>query len=219
MPESPHLIASRRSSWQDSLTAIRSEPLTFCPSFPEITLKWNDWWACESERPLIVVQGAKTDKIRWDKAFDLLEQPEEWLRLRRRQVEETFHAGEAIPSVRVDVGPVAMAAFMGAPLHFADEGRLGDRPGQVDHLAAVTDGRVEMLRRHAQTDALPAVAVKDGGDSSRLSQPAILVLAAGLPFFYLQLVRHRYPRLTKAILPAGAAATPATPPLPELFYW
>ena len=91
MPESPNLIASRRSSWQDSLTAIQSEPLTFCPSFPEIALKWNDWWACESERPLIVVQGAKTDKIRWDKAFDLLEQPEEWLRLRRRQVEETYH--------------------------------------------------------------------------------------------------------------------------------
>jgi hypothetical protein len=121
MPDSPQLISTRRSSWQDALTAIQSEPLTSCPSFPEVALKWNDWWACRSEQPLIVAQTAKTGEIRWDKAFDLLEQPEEWLRIRRRQVEETYHAGEAIPSVRVDVGPVAMAAFMGAPLHFADE--------------------------------------------------------------------------------------------------
>ncbi|RKX33735.1 MAG: hypothetical protein DRP71_09425 [Verrucomicrobia bacterium] len=121
MPESPHPIAARRPSWQDSLTAIQSEPLSFCPSFPEIAEKWNNWWACRSGQPLIVAQVAKTDTIRWDKAFDLLEQPEEWLSARRKQVEETYHAGEAIPSVRVDFGPVALAAFMGAPLHFAQE--------------------------------------------------------------------------------------------------
>jgi len=121
MPESPQLIAAHRESWQESLSAIQSEPLTYCPEFPKITRKWNDWWAGKSEQPLIVVQVAKTDKIRWDKAFDLLEQPEEWLRVRRKQVEETYNAGEAIPSVRVDVGPVALAAFMGAPLHFAHE--------------------------------------------------------------------------------------------------
>ncbi len=121
MTESPKLIASRSESWRESLSAIRSEPLTLCPGFPEIALKWNDRWACESERPLILSQVAKTGQIRWDKAFDLLEQPEEWLRLRRKQVEETYHVGESLPSVRVDVGPVAMAAFMGARLHFADE--------------------------------------------------------------------------------------------------
>jgi len=121
MADPHHSIEARRSSWQDSLVTIRSEPLTLCPGFPEIAGSWNEWWAGRSERPLIVAQVAKTDSIRWDKAFDLLEQPEEWLRLRRRQVEETYHAGEAIPSVRVDVGPVALAAFMGAPLHFAHE--------------------------------------------------------------------------------------------------
>jgi hypothetical protein len=121
MNESPRLIATRRASWRKSLSAIQSEPLAHCPQFPQIARKWNEWWVCESERPLFLSQVAKTDRIRWDKAFDLLEQPEEWLRLRRRQVEETHHVGESLPYVRVDVGPVAMAAFMGAPLHLAHD--------------------------------------------------------------------------------------------------
>lgn len=119
MIENDQSIAVRRQDWHKSLTRIQSEPLMYCPSFPEVAQRWNDWWRFKSNRPLVIAQVAKTSSIRWDKAFDLLEQSEEWIRVRRRQVEQTHYVGEALPFVRVDIGPVAMGAFMGAPLHFA----------------------------------------------------------------------------------------------------
>ena len=48
---------------------------------------------------------------------------DEWLRVRRAQVEGTHYAGDAIPSVRVDLGPVVTAAFVGAPLPAAEPAR------------------------------------------------------------------------------------------------
>lgn len=69
----------------------------------------------------MVAASAKTAQIRWGKAFDLLEKPREWLEVRRRQVENTHWAGDAIPSVRVDLGPVSTAAYLGAPLSLSEE--------------------------------------------------------------------------------------------------
>jgi hypothetical protein len=93
--------------------------LTFCPDFPERVARWEAWWRFESNRPLMCCGVGVREDIRWDKAFDLLEQPGEWLRVRRVQLENTCWAGDSVPSIRVDIGPVATAAFVGAPLHFA----------------------------------------------------------------------------------------------------
>lgn len=112
-------IAARSKAWRKSLGQIQASGLKYCPSLPEVAQRWNAWWRYKSDIPLIVAQVAIASDIRWDKAFDLLDQPGEWVRLRRKQVEQTQYFGEALPSVRVDIGPVAMAAFMGAPLHFA----------------------------------------------------------------------------------------------------
>lgn len=121
MTTTQHPIATRAQAWRDTLTTIRAEPLRFCPAFPEVAKRWNAWWKFESDRPLIVAQAAKPGCNRWDKAFDLLDQPGEWIRVRRAQVEHTHLVGEALPVVRVDIGPVAMGAFLGAPLKFAAE--------------------------------------------------------------------------------------------------
>lgn len=112
-------IAVRRKTWQKSLEQIQVSGLKYCPALPDVARRWNDWWRFRADRPLILAQVAKISDIRWDKAFDLLDQPGEWVRLRRKQVEQTYYFGEALPSVRVDIGPVAMGAFMGAPMHFA----------------------------------------------------------------------------------------------------
>lgn len=114
-------IESRRQVWHDQLAQISSRPLTLCPTFPEIAQRWEAWWEGVSEQPLVLTQLGTDAAIRWDKAFDLLDDPEAWLQVRRRQVEETVHFGDALPSVRVDFGPVALAAYLGAPLHFAQE--------------------------------------------------------------------------------------------------
>ncbi len=118
----PHQsIADRSSLWQESLRKIQSEPLQFCPSFPEIAQRWKSWWKFEADRPLIIAQAAKTDDIRWDRCLDLLEKPQEWMRMRCTQLKQSHYAGEALPFIRVDIGPVSMAAFLGAPLHIAQE--------------------------------------------------------------------------------------------------
>lgn len=121
MTEQAPSIEPRRQSWQDQLKQIRSLPLKLCPTFPEIAQRWEDWWNGTSAQPLVLTQLGTDADIRWDKAFDLLDRPLEWLKVRRRQVEETVHFGDALPSVRVDFGPVALAAYLGAPLHFAQE--------------------------------------------------------------------------------------------------
>lgn len=99
--------------------ATPDRPLAFCPDYPERVARWEAWWRFAADRPLVVAGVGTRRDIRWDKAFDLLEQPEAWLAVRRAQLEHTHWAGDDVPSIRVDIGPVATAAFVGAPLHFA----------------------------------------------------------------------------------------------------
>ncbi len=119
MPDDGLNIDAFRASWCASLRQAQQAPLLHCPSFPEKAARWNGWRRFAADRPLILAQAPKSQSIRWDKAFDLLERPEEWLRLRRRQLEKTHYVGEALPFIRADIGPVALAAFLGAPLHLA----------------------------------------------------------------------------------------------------
>ncbi len=113
-------IEARKKFWQGSLGKNQSEPLKYCPEFPVVARRWNDWWNFRGDRPLMVAEVAdENKKIRRDKAFDLLALPEEWLAVRRKQVEHTHYFAEALPNLRVDIGPVAIGAFLGAPLHFA----------------------------------------------------------------------------------------------------
>lgn len=117
--ETEKRMDSRISRWSQELRRIGSSPLAFCPNFPDIAQRWESWWRFEAERPLLRVAVPKDLSLRWDKGFDLLDQPAEWVRLRRRQVENMYFVGEEIPSARIDIGPVAPAAFLGAPLHMA----------------------------------------------------------------------------------------------------
>ena len=117
----PLRIAERRTSWQKTLQEIGTQPLAFKPDFPEVAARWEAWWACRNDRPLLAAACRKEAKIRWGKAFDLVEKPREWLAVRRTQVENIHWAGDAIPNVRVDLGPVSTAAYLGAPLMLSEE--------------------------------------------------------------------------------------------------
>ena len=111
------MIQQRRAAWCKALERVESNGLALCPRFAEVAARWNAWWRFEADRPLILTQSGTRSDIRWDKAFDLLDRPADWLKVRRAQVEATVVAGDALPSVRADIGPVSMAAFLGAPLH------------------------------------------------------------------------------------------------------
>ena len=103
------------------MKSIHDQPLAFCPDYPERVARWEAWWRFQADRPMACVSAGKRKDIRWDKTFDLLEQPAEWLAARRLQLENTHWAGDSLPSIRVDIGPVATAAFVGAPLHFSEK--------------------------------------------------------------------------------------------------
>ncbi|MDA0321623.1 MAG: hypothetical protein O2923_02755 [Verrucomicrobia bacterium] len=109
-------ISDRSEAWSSSLERIAATPLSCCLRFPEIAERWERWWRFDADRPLLIASAGKNPDIRWDKGFDLLDQPRLWLQMRRRQVENTHYVAEALPHVRVDIGPVSIAAFVGAPL-------------------------------------------------------------------------------------------------------
>ena len=114
-------VEAHRGRWAGRLAEIASKPLATCPDFPRIARRWEAWWRFEADRPLLVASVEKPADIRRDKAFDLLDDPDAWLAVRRAQLEHTHFVGEMVPSIRVDLGPVATAALLGAPLRFAFE--------------------------------------------------------------------------------------------------
>ncbi len=112
--------SSRLQGWSSSLASLAGSPLSLKPEFPEIAARWEAWWRFEADRPLFIAHRPDDPSIRWGKAFDLLDDPEAYLDVRRRQVEATHWAGDAVPMLRVDLGPVAMAPFLGAPISFSE---------------------------------------------------------------------------------------------------
>ncbi|MDR0901855.1 MAG: hypothetical protein LBM92_03695 [Opitutaceae bacterium] len=115
--------ADRFAQWKRQLTAISSQPLELCPAFPEIAARWEDWWNFRADRPLMMASSILRDDIYWGRGFRFLENGEhdQWLRAMRAQVENVRWLGELLPRVRVDIGPEAPAAFLGAPLHLSEQ--------------------------------------------------------------------------------------------------
>jgi hypothetical protein len=117
----PRIAPERRLAWSKRLEQIAAGPLGFCPDFADAAERWEAWWRFEAARPLLHASARKTGVIRWGKAFDLVANPRQWLDVRVRQLEATRFVGETIPFIRADIGPVTLAAYLGAELHLAEE--------------------------------------------------------------------------------------------------
>lgn len=98
---------------------IASQPLSLCPDFPAIAERWEAWWRFESDRPLLCASVPEADFPGGGKCLDKIDDPAAWLAVRRKQIERTRWYDAEIPNTRIDIGPVAPAAFVGAPLHLA----------------------------------------------------------------------------------------------------
>lgn len=128
MPSAADPLALRIPFWTRELTKIASQPLALRPDFPQVAQRWENWWRRTNRRPLIipVSQNTASPMIHpvfspWDKCFDKLSQPAEWVACRDWQTDQFAYLGDALPSQRVDIGPVAIAAFLGAPMEVAQE--------------------------------------------------------------------------------------------------
>lgn len=121
MPFSSSNIDACREQWTRTLREIASESLDLCPDFPAVTERWEAWWRFEADRPLLCATVHGEGFPGGGKCYDLLADFDRWLAKRRSQVEHITWYDAAIPNLRVELGPVAMAAFIGCPLHLAPE--------------------------------------------------------------------------------------------------
>jgi hypothetical protein len=110
----------RHDEWARQLSAVSSRPLEFCPEFPDIAARWERWWQFAAERPLLHAAADTGQGIYRGKAFHLIDRPGQWLAVQRLQLANTHYVADALPRIRADIGPVSIAAFLGAPLSLSE---------------------------------------------------------------------------------------------------
>jgi hypothetical protein len=113
-------IEPNRDQWSSVLYEIARRPLGRCPDFPAIARRWEQWWNFEADRPLLSVAASKGPGAPAGKGLSLLEQPEAWLSMRKAQLDNRYHVAETVPEIRVDLGPLAVATFLGTPTTYSD---------------------------------------------------------------------------------------------------
>lgn len=95
----------------------------FNPDFDRIADRWEQWWRRENGTALIyqttmppdaVARGVPTGRL-----LDKLDNAEAWLEAREAQLKAEVRHGDAVPSIRIDLGPVATAAFLGSRVEVA----------------------------------------------------------------------------------------------------
>ncbi|PTX94618.1 hypothetical protein [Opitutus sp. ER46] len=108
--------STRHGGWTALQQAVGAGPLEYCPRLPEIAARWERWWRFSAERPLLIASAPTRPAGYRGKAFHLLHDPERWLAKQRAELETTHYVADTLPRIRADIGPVAIAAFLGAPL-------------------------------------------------------------------------------------------------------
>jgi len=114
------MTPEKHAQWARQLGAISKQPLACCGNFPEIARRWEAWWRFKADRPVMTCRVALRNDIYWGKAFHLLDNYDAWLASQLLQLENTHWMGDTLPHVRVDIGPEAPAAFLGAPLTISE---------------------------------------------------------------------------------------------------
>jgi hypothetical protein len=108
--------------WKNIQGSYACQPLEFCPEFPRIAARHEAWWRCELEGPPLVLATASNDpSVIGGRCLELLTRPNQWLEARLRQLKATTYVGDALPSVRVDYGPVCLGMLTGAPVEFISD--------------------------------------------------------------------------------------------------
>ena len=112
----------RLAEWSQVQRSYAAQPLEFCPEFPRIAARHEAWWRCELQGPPLFLASSSTDPtVRGGRCLDLLTQPEKWMQARLAQLNQTRLVGDALPSIRVDYGPVCLGMLMGAPVEFVSD--------------------------------------------------------------------------------------------------
>src|SRR5512143_1622384 len=102
-----------REAWSRQLAHIAAAPLSLCEEFPAIARRFEAWWAhAMVDRPIFIGTANTRPERPIDRRLELLAQPEAWFEAKRADMLQTSRAGDALPSIRTDFGPVLLGGML-----------------------------------------------------------------------------------------------------------
>jgi hypothetical protein len=122
MHDPPVLAIPESRSWARTLQGISSKPLAFCEDFPLIARRFEAWWAQELVDRPVFIGTANTNLDRpITRRLELFDLPDAWLEAKFTDLQQTHRVGDALPSVRVDFGPVMLGGLLGGEVEFGSD--------------------------------------------------------------------------------------------------
>ena len=107
------------AAWSQQLAQMAAQPLEFCPDFPAIARRYEAWWAHTLlDRPIFIGTANRRPERPIDRRLELLQQPEAWFRAKYEDMRQTARAGDALPYIRADFGPVLLGGMLGGRIEF-----------------------------------------------------------------------------------------------------
>jgi hypothetical protein len=104
------------------LEKIATKPLEFCEDLPNIAERFEAWWAHGVlDRPIFIATANSNPSRPITRRLELLEQPAAWLKAKFTDMVQTLHVGDALPSIRVDFGPVLLGGLLGGKVEFGSD--------------------------------------------------------------------------------------------------
>jgi hypothetical protein len=117
-----HITREKRQYWARQLSELAQQPLALCPGLPRIAQRFEAWWAHDClDRPVFIASTNRNPARPITKRLELLHDPSQWLAEKVRDMRQMHRVGEAMPFVRVDIGPVFMTALAGATPKFVSD--------------------------------------------------------------------------------------------------
>ena len=107
---------SQADEWSSQLERIAADRLEFRPDFPEVAQRFERWWNREpTDRPIFLGTVNSDPSRPITRRLDLLDDPDAWFEAKLADVRQARRIGDALPSIRADIGPAALGAVLGAP--------------------------------------------------------------------------------------------------------
>lgn len=109
-------------AWSGQLRQIAGAPLEYCEDFPTIARRYEAWWVCELlDRPIFIAAADGNPNRRIERRLELLDQPEAWFAAKLADMLQLHRVGDKLPTLRVDLGPVALGGLLGAKIEFVED--------------------------------------------------------------------------------------------------
>lgn len=102
-------------AWSAALQRVAANPLSHCAVFPRIAERFEAWWRHDMiDRPVFIAEANRNPARPITRRLDLLHDHDAWLEAKKADLAQTYCVGDAVPAIRIDLGPVALGPLIGA---------------------------------------------------------------------------------------------------------